>query len=139
MICKRCSRCGKRIQTGSKCNCSQKRYKEYDKDKINSKEKKFYSSDQWNKIKDKAKELYEYIDIYSYYVSNKLEYGQTVHHIVPIKREWEKRFALDNLIYLTESNHRVIHNRMENGEYNEVINELNELVARFKKEFDIEE
>lgn len=137
MIYKRCSRCGKRIQTGTKCDCSQKRYKEYDKDKINSKEKKFYSSDQWNKVKDKAKELYKSIDIYSYYVANKIEDGQTVHHIIPIKAEWEKRFDLDNLIYLTESNHRTIHNRMDNGEYYDVINELKELISKFKKEFNL--
>ena len=134
-IYKRCSRCHRRIPEGTKCDCSKRRYKEYDKDKIDSKEKKFYSSGEWEKIKDKAKDRFNGMDIYSLYVLNKVEYGQTVHHIEPIKENWNRRLDLENLIYLTESNHRLLHNRMDHGEHDEVINELHELVNKFKKEF----
>lgn len=136
-IYKRCSRCNKRILEGTKCTCSNKRYREYDKDKVNSRDKKFYSSGNWEKIKTKAKNRFDGMDIYSLYILKKVEYGQTVHHIEPIKENWEKRLDIENLIYLTESNHRLLHNRMDNGEHDEVINELNTLIDRFKKEFNI--
>lgn len=136
-IYKRCSRCRKRLLEGTKCDCQKLRYKEYDKDKSITREKKFYSSGSWEKIKDSVKRRFNGIDIYSYYVLLKTEYGQTVHHIEPIKNNWERRLDVDNLIYLTESNHRLLHNRMENGEYCEVIGELNALVAKYKKDFNI--
>lgn len=136
-IYKRCSRCRKRLLEGTKCDCQKLRYKEYDKDKLNTKEKKFYSSGSWEKIKDSVKSRFKGIDIYSYYVLSKIEFGQTVHHIEPIKDKWERRLDIDNLIYLSESNHRLLHNRMDNGEYYEVIEELNTLVARYKKDFNI--
>ena len=136
-IYKRCSRCYKRIFEGTRCDCSKKRYKEYDKEKVNSKEKKFYSSGAWEKLKIKVRDRFNGIDIYSYYILKKIEYGQTVHHIEPIKENWDRRLDLENLIYLTESNHRLIHKRMECGEHDEVINMLNSLVYNFKKEFDM--
>jgi hypothetical protein len=136
-IYKRCCRCNKRLLEGTTCECSKKRYKEYDKDKVNTREKKFYSSGSWDKCKIKAKDRFNGMDIYSLYVSNKVEYGQTVHHIEPIKENWNRRLDIENLIYLTESNHRLLHNRMDNGEHDQVINELNDLIERFKKEFDI--
>ena len=122
---------------GTKCGCQKLRYKEYDKYKLNTKEKKFYSSGSWEKVKDNIKRRFNGIDIYSYYVLLKTEYGQTVHHIEPIKNNWERRLDIDNLIYLTESNHRLLHNRMDNGEYYEVIKELNTLVEKYKKDFNI--
>lgn len=134
-IFKRCSRCGKRIPSGSKCSCKSKRYKEEDKYKTNSKEKNFYSSDEWQRLRDKAREFFFGIDIYSYYNEGIIEYGQTVHHVIPIKIEWSKRNEFDNLIYLTESNHRQLHYRMEHGEYDIVLDEVYTVIERFKKDF----
>lgn len=53
------------------------------------------------------------MDIYSYYILQRIEYGHTVHHIVPIKEDWSKRLDVNNLIYLTESNHQAIHQLLE--------------------------
>ncbi|ACO86620.1 HNH endonuclease [Clostridium botulinum] len=116
------------------CSCKDKRYKEEDKYKKDTKEKQFYSSEEWSIMRDKAKDKYKGIDIYSYYVLGIIEYGQTVHHIEPIKKNWNKRLDINNLIYLTESNHKKLHYRMDHGEEQEVIKELYELIKKFEKE-----
>lgn len=133
-IYKRCSRCGKRIPSGTSCNCKSKRYKEYDKDRVNDREKKLYSSQEWQDTRAKAMDKYNGIDLYSYYVLSTLEYAQTVHHIEPVKDNWDKRFDIDNLICLTESNHRQLHYKMDHGEREEVIKLLKNLIERYEAE-----
>lgn len=133
MIYKRCSRCNSRIQTGTECECKSKRFKEYNKDNIN-KYKSFYKTGAWIKVRQQVISYYNGIDIYSYYNNGLVEYGQTVHHIEPIKNNWDKRLDITNLIYLTESNHRKLHNRMDNGEEQQVIHELHKLIEKFNKE-----
>lgn len=113
---KQCSRCGKKITVGSVCQCTQKRYKEDDKNKIDTQERKFYSSTGWKKIRKRAIDRFNGLDIYSLYTRNIIETGQTVHHIQGINKHWDKRLDVDNLIYLTESNHRKIHELTEADE-----------------------
>lgn len=136
MIYRRCGICGKRIAVGTKCECSKKRYKEEDKDKKQSKEKKFYSSAAWQKVRSKAISQCNGLDVYSYYVFRRIEPGQTVHHIEPVKTCWDKRYDVDNLIYLTEANHQLIHKMMGegSGKTKEIVLLLRELVFRFRQE-----
>ena len=49
------------------------------------------------------------MDIYSWYVLGKIEVGAIVHHIITIKDDYEKRFDIENLIYLTYQNHALVH------------------------------
>lgn len=49
------------------------------------------------------------MDIYSWYVLGRIEVGAIVHHVIPIKDDYEKRFDIGNLIYLTYENHILIH------------------------------
>lgn len=130
-IYKRCGRCRKRMQVGTICQCQNKRYKEEDRYKKDTREKQFYSSGHWTMMRDKVRAKYKGLDIYSYYVLGTIEYGQTVHHIETIKDNWDRRLDITNLIYLTESNHRRLHQRMENGEEEEVMRELYILIKRF--------
>lgn len=53
----------------------------------------------------------------------KIEYGFTVHHIVPLINDYSKRLQQSNLIYLTESHHRLIH-RLYDAEYQETVEAL---------------
>lgn len=136
MICKRCSRCGKRIQTGTICECQKNRHKEYKRYRTDDKEQSFYSSKEWKILKDKVKDRFNGIDIYSYYVLGKIEYGQTTHHIETLKDNWDKRLDIENLIYLTESNHQKIHAAMKANK-KEIMDMLYKLIERFIKEFQI--
>ena len=134
-IYKRCSRCGKRMPSGSKCECIKARHKEYDKftrDKVSD---SFYHSKEWEIARANAISHYNGIDIYSYYVKGIIEYGTTVHHIVPLKDNWDMRIDKLNLIYLTDANHQHMHKEMKIGKYNEVIETLNKLVEKYNREF----
>lgn len=134
-IYKRCDRCHKRLTPGIVCSCIKQRHKEYDKQREDKDTISFYHTDSWLRIRDKAIDRYNGTDIYSYYINGTIEQGHTVHHIVPIKDDWSKRLDIDNLIYLTESNHQEIHKRMRQGEYQDMIDMLNGLVERYKAEF----
>lgn len=135
-IYKRCSRCGKRIQTGTTCECQKNRHKEYKRYRTDDKEQSFYSSKEWKIIKNKVKNKFNGIDIYSYYVLGKIEYGQTTHHIETLKDNWDRRLDIDNLIYLTESNHQKIHAGIERNK-KEIMDMLYRLIKRFEQEFKI--
>lgn len=134
MIFKRCSRCGKRIQTGTICECQKNRHREYKRYRTDDKEQAFYSSGEWTIIKNKVKDKFEGIDIYSYYVFGVLEYGQTAHHIETLKDNWDRRLDIDNLIYLTESNHQKIHKAMKQNK-KEIMCMLYGLIKKFEQEF----
>lgn len=134
-IYKRCVRCGKRLPSGTKCECLKQRHKEYDKYSRDKKSSAFYHTKEWEKVKEVTKAFYHGLDIYSYYILEKMEYGQTVHHIIPLKEDWGKRLKQDNLIYLTESNHQRLHKAMREGKQKETIELLKGLIKRYKKEF----
>ncbi len=112
-----CNRCGVKISYGSKM-CD-KCYTAYDKektiknaqyDRYRSKEVvDFYKSKAWLILTDIVKEKYKYLDLYSYYVLGKIEYGNIVHHIELFEDNQNKRLDINNLIYLTTANHNMIH------------------------------
>lgn len=62
-----------------------------------------------------------------------IEHGEVVHHIVPLVDDFGKRFDYNNLIYLTESNHRKIHNIMRKSIEDKVYiqNVLRECMDKF--------
>lgn len=132
MIYKQCPRCGKRIPEGTSCEvCRKRRHREYNQSRTGSKRVAFYSSEQWRIVRRLVAERFLYLDIYSLFVYKKIEYGETVHHIVPLEDDWNLRSNKYNLIYLTESNHQTLHNRMKKGEKSIIIRELQSLVRRW--------
>ncbi len=132
-IYKRCSYCGKRIRTGTTCECAKRRHKEYDQAK-DKEIKGFYSSRSWQSIRQRAIEHYNRLDIISYFEDREIVYGETVHHIIPIKEDWTKRYELDNLIYITEQHHQKLHEAMRAGKTEEVQQYLYGLIARWNEE-----
>ena len=124
------------MPAGAICGCQKRRYQEEDKYTKDDKYKLFYKSRSWNRARDIAIDFYGGLDIYSLYVLGRMEYGQTVHHIIPLKECWERRTDVSNLIYLTESNHQIIHNIMIQGETQkqEIISLLLSLVERYRQE-----
>ena len=124
------------MPAGAICGCQKRRYQEEDKYTKDDKYKLFYKSRSWNRARDIAIDFYGGLDIYSLYVLGRMEYGQTVHHIIPLKECWKRRTDVSNLIYLTESSHQIIHNIMIQGETQkqEVISLLFSLVERYRQE-----
>ena len=107
-IYKRCDRCGKRLPAGTKCKCSKKRYK-HEKIYIDDKIESFYLSKEWRKKREYMIDVYHQLDIYDLYINDVISYGRIMHHIVPLKDDWNKRLEDTNLIYLTDSNHQALH------------------------------
>ena len=132
MLYKRCTRCGKRLEYSAKCSCFNK-YKTNSDDYKLDVHKKFYKSKEWQRLANRVKTRYNHIDIYSYYTMGIIEHGEVVHHIVPLVDDFGKRFDYNNLIYLTESNHRKIHNIMRKSIEDKVYiqNVLRECMDKF--------
>lgn len=120
-----------------KCTCISKRYVEQHKAVADSKENQFYFTKEWKVARQVAIDICFGLDIYSYYIENIIEYGETVHHIIPLKDGWNKRIDIKNLIFLTESNHQKIHALMKQSEAEKqkIITQLKMLVKRFRAEF----
>lgn len=133
-IYKRCDKCGRRLPLGTKCPCIKQRHKEYDNTRRNKHRAKIYGGKRWQDTREFVMEMYAGMDLYSYFVLHKIEPANTVHHIIPLEEDESKAYDVSDLIPLTNAHHQEIHKRMENGEHDEVIAELKELVDRYRKE-----
>lgn len=103
----RCNKCGRTLTVGKACDCTKRlKYAQYHSDS-------FYQTKEWEKIKPIVIARFNGLDIYSYYKLHIIEHGFTVHHIIPIDEDPNQRLSIDNLIYLTESNHRLLHAKMK--------------------------
>ena len=91
----------------------------------------FYYTPEWHRARTECIRLCCGLDLYSLYVNGAIEYGYTVHHIEPINKRPDLRLTQSNLIYLTESNHKLIHSMYEKGIYQEVAELLRCLKERF--------
>nr|DAM85367.1 MAG TPA: HNH endonuclease bacteriophage, HNH Endonuclease, DNA.52A [Caudoviricetes sp.] len=136
MIYKRCTRCGDRLEYNTICSCKSK-YKTNSDSYKDDKEKRFYKSKAWQDTTNIIKNKFNYLDIYSYYVLGQIEKGEVVHHIVALDEDFSKKLSLSNLIYLTEKNHRNIHNLMKRSpkEKEDVQKLLFSLIKRFNIDF----
>lgn len=111
-IYKRCIRCGKRIPSGSTCECfrlaESDRYKQYDRQRRNPKSKSFYSSNEWIKARDAALQADDGIDVYVFMTTGRIVAADTVHHIIPLRDDWGRRLNVGNLMSLHHDTHSMI-------------------------------
>lgn len=118
------------------------RYKEYSKRRREDKEQKkyqdFYNSSDWKRIRDAVISICNGIDIIEYYRSGKVVQGERVHHIIELDEEWNCRLDINNLIYLTEQNHRKVHSEYDKGEKEkkQMQQVLFALLEKWNKEFE---
>lgn len=132
MLYRRCGRCGKRIESGSRCECLKKRHSEYDRYSRDRKSKAFYNSPEWRRKREDILELDAGIDVYMFMTTEKIILADTVHHIIPIKDDWSKRFDSDNLMSLNHDTHSMIENKYRDNKQ-ETINELRKMLQKFRK------
>ncbi len=105
---KRCSRCGTRIPSGSSCPCIKARHKEYDRYSRDRKSKQFYDSKEWRQSRAAAMEADEGVDVYLFMTEGRLVAADTVHHIIPLQDDWQKRMDIRNLMSLNSDTHSMI-------------------------------
>lgn len=118
MIYSRCSNCGKRIKTGTKCSCIKNRHKDYDRYSRDKKSTQFYRSKEWFNVRDMVLSIDDNIDVYEYVVNGKIVAADTVHHIEPLKDNWSRRCDINNLMSINHDTHSMIeqkyrHNKQE--------------------------
>lgn len=123
MLSKFCDRCHKRLNIGEQCKCTLSKYQKDTED--------FYRTSSWLKVRDHCIELCCGLDLYSLFVYKTIEYGRTVHHIVPLKKDESLALEQSNLIYLTDSNHALIHSMYKSGQYKQTIELLRKIKAQF--------
>ena len=135
-IYKRCSRCGKRIPSGSRCPCQaeyqKERHREYDKYSRDKKSKDFYGSREWEAARQEALDLDGGIDVYLYMTEGAIIPADTVHHIIPLKESWERRTDPDNLMSLSHGTHSKIEHFYEAIQA-EMVPKLQEMLRDFRK------
>ena len=117
------------------------RYKDYQRRRLEdyneAKAQGFYHSTDWDRIKEAVKAGLYHIDIFEYYLTGKIVEGETVHHIIEVKEDWDSRLDVNNLIYLTNKNHSKIHSKYNAGldSKKRIQKILFGLLERFNKEF----
>ncbi len=90
------------------------RNKRYDKFFRDSKSTAFYHSTAWGKIvklvRTRDNELCQLC-----YADNRITKGRIIHHIVPIKDNWNKRLDPINCICLCDACHTAVHKKYDNS------------------------
>lgn len=132
MIYKRCARCGKRIPSGSTCEC----YKKALKDRVHAKAKgikKEYHTQRWKDLRSAVMSEYSGIDVYTLYKHGRVVPADTMHHIEPTNWRPELFYAYDNLLPVSRKGHIEIHERYKKENVNEVKEELREYQKRFRE------
>lgn len=137
-IYKICSRCGRIVETGKECECLKayrrsykaNRDKKYDKEKRDKRSREFYMSRTWRECRKNILDSDE-IDIYLFMTSGKMIPADTVHHIVPLRDDWTKRYARDNLMSLSAGTHSAIE-YMYRQDKEKMIDELSKMTKEFR-------
>lgn len=93
----------------------QRSYREWRSKRVTTEEQQeledFYRSQAWQDSREGAISYCYGIDLFELYRTGKVVQGQIVHHIVEVKENKELRYEVENLIYLTDLNHKRIHKK----------------------------
>ena len=106
----RCSRCGKRRPSGTKCDCIKRVRKEYDSKYRNKEATQFYHSSDWLTVRNRVMNIYDSIDVFLFVTEHKIVIADVVHHIVPLSDDKTLALVESNLIPVSSSTHNMIHN-----------------------------
>jgi hypothetical protein len=111
------------------------RNKNYDKFSRNKDSASFYSTGRWKKLTKTCANKFNGMDIYEYYINGEIVSGNLSHHIIEIIEDKSKAYDIDNLVWLSDGSHSLVHVAYNNGEKEEMQTLLKELIERYMKEF----
>lgn len=129
MIYRQCGRCGRRIPSGTKCECHELEKRGYGKPQGI---KKAYHAQRWRNLRRYVITKYNGIDLYSLYKHDMVVPADTVHHIEPAGDRPDLFHSDKNLIPVSRRSHEEIHARYKRERQADVIEEL----RRYKKQFE---
>jgi 5-methylcytosine-specific restriction protein A len=116
MIYKRCIRCGKRVEAGKTCECYTKYAKQpkgYSKSVGN---RAVYHTQRWGKLRAYVMSQHDGLDLYAWYVHDKIVLADTVHHIITVADDKDLSYSASNLIPVSDASHKEIHRAYKMGE-----------------------
>lgn len=108
MINKICSRCGKILPVGQRCTCQPAYRRDYNKFRRDKRIRSFRASDTWKRVRLAVIERDEGLDQYVLHETGELKAGFSVHHIIPLSEDWDRRADPSNLITLSDDTHASI-------------------------------
>lgn len=116
MLLKECKGCGCLIPQGlhkcSECEAKQpSRHMQYNSTRRDARAAEFYISKEWRELRAVIMSVYEYVDIYTLYVTHELiilDASSPVHHIIELEDDWSQRLNPLNLIPLSHDTHNTI-------------------------------
>ena len=87
--------------------------------------------------KNRAKKFYYHIDILEYFKTGIIVEGKIMHHIIEIKDDFNTADDINNLIYLTDSNHKTVHALYEKSQKDKTYmqNVLFSLIKKWEEEY----
>ena len=69
----------------------------------------FYHSSGWETLRDYVLKKYKGLDVFAYFIENRIVPATTGHHIVELKEDYSKGLIIDNIIPVSDESHRKIH------------------------------
>jgi uncharacterized phage-like protein YoqJ len=108
----------------------------YDQKRKDSREWKFYKTRDWERIRLAVLIAFKELDIYAYYIEKKIQRADTVHHIVEIKDDWDRRLEFENLFPCSRRTHSIIHILYDKDQEG-TQKFLNELIDRWKSDMNV--
>ncbi|WP_302297009.1 hypothetical protein [Mitsuokella multacida] len=115
MLMRICSICGRQVKAGETCPCVKDRQKEYDRDNRNKASASFYHSRQWHLLQLAVKSRAQFLDEYAMYYEKHMMAGRIAHHIIPVDERPDLALNPQNLIYVSDKTHKMIHDEYRKG------------------------
>lgn len=95
-----------------------KKYDFFIRHKRDKRYTEFYHSKEWKKLRDSILVKYKGLDLFAYFIENKIKYANIGHHIVELKDNWGLRLTFKNIFPVSNISHKKIHamyNKDKNG------------------------
>lgn len=115
MLMRICSACGRQVGVGELCPCLKERQKSYDRDNRNKKAASLYHSRPWQLLQLAVKSRAQYIDEYVMYYEKRMTAGRIAHHIIPVDERPDLALNPQNLVYVSDKTHKLIHDAYKKG------------------------
>lgn len=112
---------------------SKYRHKRYNDQRADKQEQRFYKSRDWETLRLYLASKYHGLCILSYVIDHKIVPYYTMHHIIPVKDDWSKRFSIGNIIPVSESWHQRVEKAYREGKKAETQKILIDALAAFEK------
>ena len=85
-------------------DANRERYRIYDKTQRDARTKTFYNSAAWlRERRHVIEDLDDGLDVYAYVVYGRVVPADTVHHIIPLREDWNRRLDSGNLMSLHQT------------------------------------